>query len=157
MPRSSRDGLAAGQNGDVLEHFLAAIAKARSLYRNALQGAAELVHDERRERFALDVLGDDQQRLAHLGGLFEQGKQVPHGADLLFVDQDADVFEHAFHALGIGDEVGGEVAAVELHSFDHFERRLHRLRFFDGDDAVLADLLHRFGDDRCRSACRCWR
>src|SRR3712207_8024904 len=24
---------------------------------------------------------------------------------------------------------------------------VHRLRFFDGDDAVLANLLHRFGDD----------
>ena len=29
-----------------------------------VQRAAELVHDERRERLALDVLGDDQQRLA---------------------------------------------------------------------------------------------
>ena len=53
----------------------------------------------------------------------------------------------AFHALRIGDEVGRQVAAVELHAFDHFQRRLHGLGFLDGDDAVLADLLHGFGDD----------
>ena len=58
------DGFAAGQNGDVFEHFLAAIAKARSLHRNALQGSAELVHDQRRQRFAFDIFRNNQQRLA---------------------------------------------------------------------------------------------
>ena len=119
------DGLAAGQGGDVFEHGLAAIAEAGSLDGGALQRAAQLVHHQGRQRFALDVLGDDQQRLADLGNLLEQGKQVLHRADLLFVDQDADIFEHALHALGIGDEVGREVAAVELHAFDHFERGFH--------------------------------
>ena len=57
------------------------------------------------------------------------------------------VFEHDLHALRIGHEVGREVAAVELQPFDHLEGRLHALRFLDGDDAVLADLLHGFGDD----------
>src|SRR5437870_3247889 len=47
----------------------------------------------------------------------------------------------------VSDEVGREVAAVELHAFHNFERGLHRLRFLDGDDAVLAHLLHGFGDD----------
>ena len=63
------------------------------------------------------------------------------------MDQDAHVLEHALHPLRIGHEVRREVAAVELHAFDHFERRLHRLRFLDGDDAVLAHLLHRFRND----------
>ena len=49
--------------------------------------------------------------------------------------------------LRIGDEVGREVAAVELHAFDDFEVGLEALAFFDGDDAVLADLLHRVGED----------
>ena len=141
------DGLAAGQRGDVFEHGLAAVAEAGSLDGGALQGAAQLVHHQGRQRFALDVLGDDHQRLADLGDLFEKGKQVLHRADFLFVDQDAGVFEHALHALRIGDEVGGEVAAVELHAFDHFERGFHGAGFLDGDDAVLADLLHGFGDD----------
>src|SRR5690349_1806659 len=63
------------------------------------------------------------------------------------MDEDADVFERAFHAIRVGDEVGGEVAAVELHAFHDFEGGLHGLGLFHGDHAVLADLLHGFGDD----------
>src|SRR4029077_4938948 len=142
-----RDGFAAGEGGDILEHGLATIAEAGSLYRSALQGAAELVHDESCERFALNILGDDQERLAHLCGLLKQGKQVLHRADFLLVDQDVDVLQQALHPLRVGHEVGREVAAVELHSFDHFERRLHRLGFLNGNNAIFADLLHRLGND----------
>ena len=49
---------------------------------------------------------------------------------------------------GIGDEVRREVAAVELHALDDFERRLGRLALLDRDDAFLADLLHRLGEHR---------
>ena len=64
MPRSSEDGGAAGENGDVLEHGLAAITEARRLDGGDLQAATQLVDHERGERLALDILGDDQQRLA---------------------------------------------------------------------------------------------
>src|SRR5258706_7966975 len=141
------DCLAAGECSDVFEHCLAAIAEAGSLNRGALQRATELVHHQGRQGFALDVLSNDQQRLAELGNLFEKGKQVLHRADFLFVDQDAHVFEDALHALRIGDEVRGQVTAVKLHTFDHFEGCLHGPRFLDGDDAVLAHFLHGFGDD----------
>ena len=57
------------------------------------------------------------------------------------------VLEHDLHRLLVGDEVGGEVAVVELHPLDEFEGRLHRLGLFDRDRAVLADLVHRVGDD----------
>ena len=112
-----------------------------------MQRATELVDDQRCERFAFDILGDDEQRLAHFCDLLEQREQILHGADFLFVDQDTDILEGAFHALGIGDEVRGKIAAVELHTFDHFERGFHRLGFLDGDHAILADLLHCFRDD----------
>ena len=54
------DHLAAGEDRDVLEHRLAAVAEAGSLHRDALERAANLVDDQRRERLALDVLGDDE-------------------------------------------------------------------------------------------------
>src|SRR6267154_2363182 len=133
------DGLAASKSGDVFEHSLAAVAKARGFDGGALQRAAELVYHEGGEGFAFDVLSDDQEGLAHLGGLLEQREQVLHRADFLFVDEDTDIFENAFHALGIGDEVGGEVAAVKLHAFDYFEGGLHRLGFRDGDFHGLLD------------------
>jgi hypothetical protein len=65
------DHLAAGQDRDVLEHGLAAIAEARRLDGRDLEAAAQLVDDERGQRLALDVLGDDQQRLARLHDRFE--------------------------------------------------------------------------------------
>src|SRR5881296_3790720 len=141
------DGLAAGEGGDVFEHGLAAVAKARGFHRRALQRAAEFVHHQRGQGLAIDLFSDDQQRLAHLGRLFEQRQHVLHRADLLFVDQDVHVLEHAFHALWVGHKVGREVSAVKLHAFDYFEGRLHRLGFLDGDDTILPDFLHRFGDD----------
>ena len=58
------DELPAGQHRHVREHRLAAVAEARRLDRDALQHAADLVDDQRRERLALDVLGDEQQRPA---------------------------------------------------------------------------------------------
>ncbi len=61
--------------------------------------------------------------------------------------EDVAILEDDFHPLGVGDEIGGKVSAVELHSFDHFEGGVHRLRFLDRDDSVLADLLHRLGDE----------
>ena len=57
------------------------------------------------------------------------------------------IVEHDFHALGVGDEVRRQIAAVELHAFNDVERGVERLRFFDRDDAVLADLFHRLCDD----------
>ena len=76
----------------------------------------------------------------------KHGDEVLDARDLLFVDEDVGVFERALHRLRIGDEVRREVAAVELHAFDPFDFGGEALAFVDGDDAVLADLFHGFGD-----------
>jgi hypothetical protein len=146
-PEIFRDGAAAGEDRDILEHRLAAIAESGGLHRRRLQRAAQLVHHERGQRFTLDVLGDDDQRTTETRHLFEHRQQVLHRADLLLVNQDDRILEHHFHALGVGHEVGRQVAAVELHAFDDVERRFERLGFLDRDHAVLADLVHRFRDD----------
>src|SRR5579864_2207435 len=142
-----RDRLAAGQDCDVLQHGFATIAEARGLHRADVQRATQLVDHQSRERFALDVFSDDEQRLAALGDLLEQREQVFHRGNFLFVDQDVWILEHRFHPLGIGDEIGREIAAVKLHALDNIELGLERPRLLDGDDAVLADFLHRFRDD----------
>ncbi len=81
------DALAAGEDGDVFHHGFAAIAEAGGLDGANIDRAAQLVHHERRERFAFDFFGDDQQRFAGLGDLFEDRQQVFQAADLLFVIQ----------------------------------------------------------------------
>jgi chaperonin GroEL (HSP60 family) len=57
------------------------------------------------------------------------------------------ILEVRFHALGVRDEVGRQVAAVELHTLDDVQRRLGALRLLDGDDALFADLFHRVRED----------
>ncbi len=56
------------------------------------------------------------------------------------MDQHQRLFELDDLVVLIGDEVRREVAAIELHAFDHVDGGLRLLAFFDRDHAVLADL-----------------
>ena len=141
------DHLAAGEDRDVLEHPLAAVAEAGRLDGDGLEGAAELVDDDRGERLALDVLRDDQQRLAGLDDLLEHRQEILDRPDLLVGDQDVRILEYRLHPLGVGDHVRREVALVELHALGELELEPESLALLDVDDAVLADLLDRVGDD----------
>src|SRR5262249_16386879 len=123
------DSLAAGQDRDILQDGLAAIAESGSLHRADLQGAAQLVDYQGSQRLPVYIFGDDQQWTAQLRHLLEDGKQVLHGADFLFVDKDVGVVQDGFHALRIGYEVGREVTAVELHALDDFQAGLHGAGF----------------------------
>src|SRR6185312_2331193 len=136
-----------GEDGDVLEHALAAVTEARRLDGDGGEGTAQLVDDDRRERLALDVLGHDQQRTTGLDDLLEHGQDVLDGTDLLVRDQDVGVVHHGFHALGVRDHVRGQVALVELHALGELEVEAERLALLDVDHAVLADLLDGIGDD----------
>ena len=87
------------------------------------------------------------QRLAGLHHGLEQRQQLLQARQLLLVDQDVGVVHLDAHLVGVGDEVGRDVAAVELHALDHVELGLERLRLFDRDHALVADLLHRLGEE----------
>src|SRR5438552_3284127 len=137
-----RDRLTTGQNRDVLQHGLAAVAEARSLDGSNLQTTTQTVDDESGESFAFDVFRDDDQRLAGLHHGFEQRQQLVQRGELLLVDQDVGVVHFNAHLVGVGDEVGRDVAAVELHALDDIEFGLERLGFLNRDDALVADLLH---------------
>jgi len=140
------DQRAAGQSGDVAEHRLAAIAEAGSLRRTDVEHAAELVDDERRKGVAIDVLSDDQKRLARLRDLLQERQKVTEVRDFLLVNQNERVVELAEHLGRLVDEVGGDEALVELHPVDEADGRLGGLAFFDGDHAVLAHLLQGLGE-----------
>ena len=141
------DHLTAGQDGDVFKHGLAAIAEARSLDSGNLQHAAEGVHHEGGEGFTVDVFSDDHERTTGLGNLLENRQKLTDVADLLVVNQDVGVLEENNLLVRIVDEVGAQVAAVELHAFDDVELVLQGLAVFNGDHAFLADLVHRVSDD----------
>ena len=54
---------------------------------------------------------------------------------------------HGLHALGVGHEVGRDVALVEPHALGELELQAEGVGLVDGDDTFLADLVHRLGDD----------
>jgi hypothetical protein len=140
------DDLAAGQDGDVGQHGLAALAEPGGLDRHRAEGAADLVDHQRGQGLALDVLGDDHERLRRLHDLLEHREHVPHGRDLAAHQQDVWLLEHGLHAVGVGDEVGRDVALVEAHALDQVHLHAEGLRLLDGDDAVLAHLVDGLGD-----------
>src|SRR5438876_983365 len=72
--------------GTIPSSTAARVAAARCLDGAGVERPAQLVDHERRQRLALDVLGDDQERLARPGHLLEQREHVLHHADLLLVD-----------------------------------------------------------------------
>jgi hypothetical protein len=111
------------------------------------RGFSELVHDQRRERLALDVLGDDHQRLAGLHRLLQDRQDVAHRDDLLVRDQDERILEHRLHPILVGDHVRRDVALVELHPLGELELHPEGLALFDVHHAVLPDLLDGVGDD----------
>jgi hypothetical protein len=116
------------------------------LDRRQLEAAAQLVDDQRGERFALDVLGDDQQWPSAAYHRLEYRLQRLQAGELLFVNQDVGVLELDQHLFRVGDEVRADVAAVELHAFDDVELGLQGLRLLDGDHPLVADLPDRIGE-----------
>src|SRR4029450_3098102 len=72
-----------------------------------------------------------------------------HGLEagqLLLVQEDVGLVELGNHLLGIGDEIGREITAVELHALDDIELGIEALGLFDGDHTLVADPLHGIGD-----------
>jgi hypothetical protein len=118
----------------------------RGLDGDGLEGPPDLVDHQGGEGLALDVLGDDHERLACLHDLLENRQQVADGGDLLAHEQDLRVLEDGLHALGVGDEVGGDVALVEAHPLHQVHLHPEGLGLLDGDNPVLAHLVDGLGD-----------
>src|SRR5205085_3814678 len=116
-----RDDAPARQDRDVFEYGLASVAEGGGLDGADLYRAAQSVDDERGERVALNVLRDDEKLPRLLRHLFQEGQKVAHRRDLLPVQKNQRLFEYALHPVGVRDEVGREVASVELHAFDQIE------------------------------------
>ena len=133
------------QHGNVFEHGLAPVAVARGLHSADVESATQFIDHERCQCLAINFLADNQQRLAGIHNSFQQRHDVFHAGNFLLVDQDVAIFEHALHLLRIGDEVGGEIAAVKLHPLDPLHLSLEALAFVDSDHAILANFVHGLG------------
>ena len=131
-----------GQNSKIAKDRLAVVTEARGLDCCDLELATELVENADSKSLALNVLSNDEEGTALLLGGLESGDDVLNSGDLLLGKKDQRVLELDLGALGVGDEVGRDVAAVELHSLGNLELILDGLALLDCDDTLLADLLH---------------
>ena len=61
-----RDNLTTSENGDIGQHGLSSVAKARGLDSRNLKASPQAVYDEGGKRFTFDILSNDQQWLTGL-------------------------------------------------------------------------------------------
>ena len=106
-----------------------------------------IVDHQRRERFAIHVFSDDQQRLASLGYQLQYRQQFADIRNLLVMQQDKRIFQQCDLPVRIVYEIRRKVAAVELHAFDDFQFILQSGTVFHRNNAFLANFFHRVGDD----------
>ena len=62
-----------------------------------------MVDHQGRQRFTIDVLGDDEQRPPGLSNLLQHGQEVADVGDLLVVQQDVGVFQHGDQLIHVGE------------------------------------------------------
>ena len=141
------DHLTAGQDGDILQHGFATIAETRCLDCCDLDDTANGVHHQGGQRFAFDILGDDQQRPTGLGDAFQDWQQVAHIGNFLVVQKNVRRFQFRAHALLVVDEIGGDVTTIKLHALYDIQFVVQTLAFLDRDHAFFANFLHGVGDD----------
>ena len=135
------------EDRDVLQHGLAAVAVARRLDGADIEDASQLVDHQRGERLAGDVLSNDEERLLGLHDLLQEGNQLLEAVDLVLVDEHEALVQFRLHRVGVGDEVGREEPAIELHAFHDIHDRVAALALFHGDDAILADFVKGISHD----------
>jgi len=87
----------------------------------------------------VDILGYHQQWLLALATSSSSGRSPP-STRFASVQQGCSVLEDGLHPILVGDEVGRDVALVELQASVNSSSKAHRRRFLNGDDTVLADL-----------------
>src|SRR5690554_219525 len=137
----------ASQDSDILQHFLTTVAKARGFNRSNFHDTAHVVHYQRSQGFAFHVFCNDQQGLGRLGHRFQDRQHFADVGDFLVNQQHERVFQFGRHGVLVVDEVGRQVAAVELHTFYYVQLVFEAATFFNSDHAFFADALHGFSDD----------
>ena len=134
--------LAAGEDCDILQHCLSAIAEARSLDCQSPEGTAQLVYNDSSQSLAIKILSYNNQLLAHLYNLLQDWQDVVYSGNLLIGNQDERIVHYCFHLVSVSNHVRGNIAAIELHALNYREVGLHTLGLLYSDNAFLAYLLH---------------
>ena len=99
------DDYTTGKYGDILEHGLATVAKARSLDSAYLQATTQTVDNQSGESLRVYILGDNQQWTAALSSRLQDRQEVLEVGYLLVVDEDIWILHNTLHLVGICHEI----------------------------------------------------
>ncbi len=135
------------EDGNVLQHLFATIAKARCFDSTDLKLCTQTIDYKGSQSLAVHVLSDDEQRTSALYSGFEYRQQLLEIRDLLIVDEDVWFLHLNLHSLGVGNEIGADISAVELHALYNIDGGVHTFGFADSDDAIFGNLAHCVGDE----------
>ena len=137
---------ASGDDGDIFQQCLSALSEARSLDGHAINGAPQLIDHQGGQGLSIHILGDDHQGpFVCLEQLLHDAHNIVGGADLLVSDQEHGLVDGHFHALGVADEMGGEITTVDADAFHELQFVGEGLGLFDGHHAVPAHLVQGIG------------
>ncbi|CAH0019690.1 unnamed protein product [Clonostachys rhizophaga] len=134
-----------GQDSEIAEDGLAVVTEAGGLDGSDLELTTELVENTDGKSLTVNVLSNDDKRASLLGRGLEGRDDVLDSGDLLLREENQRVLKLDLLGLGVGDEVGRDESTVESHTLSDLELILHSLALLDGDDTLLADLLHGIG------------
>ena len=56
------------------------------------------------------------------------------------------VIEYCFHLLWVSNEVRGKITIAKLHTFNDIKRGIGGSRFLNGNNTILANLIHGVSD-----------
>ena len=130
------DELAASKDGDVLEHSFSVVSERWRFDSAYFEIVLESVEDESCEHLAFGVVGDDEERPLLLVSDLQKGENVSDVRELLLDDQNVAVFEFNLLLFVVSDEVGRNVASVELHAVDELDLVVEGLALLYGYGAV---------------------
>ena len=99
------DHLAARQNGNVVQHGFAAVAKTRGLHGTNLECPPQFVDYQGGKRFPFHIFSNNEERSSHLGNLLEDRQEVLHVADFLLIDEDQRFIEDHFHLFRVSHKI----------------------------------------------------
>ncbi len=120
--------------------------EARSADRGRVHRPVPVVLHEHPERRAVDLLGQDDERLGASHDLPDRAHELLDGGDRLRRHQDVGVVEHRLHPHAVADEVGRHVPVLDVQALDEVDAHAWEVVLLDAHDAVVAHAVQRLGD-----------
>ena len=134
--------LPAGKHSNIFQHGFAAVTKARSLDRSALECPAKPVDYECRQRFTFYVFRNNEKFFTCLYHFLQQLDNILNYRDLFIGNENVWIIHDTFHFISIGNHVRAEIPTVKLHTFHNFKACTHSFGIFYSNNTIITYFFH---------------